>query len=57
MSDSQKERLYLNNVIFSYGLAILINISFYEEFSDEEIGRLIGDARKIFVNGVGDQLS
>jgi AcrR family transcriptional regulator len=54
LTDRQKEGLHQNIVIFSYGLAILINISFYDEFSDEEIGRLIADARRMFLDGFKD---
>ncbi|MFH0782675.1 MAG: TetR/AcrR family transcriptional regulator [Pseudomonadota bacterium] len=51
LSDRQKAGLDLNSVIFAYGLAILINISFYDEFTDEEISALISDAKRMFVEG------
>jgi AcrR family transcriptional regulator len=54
LSDRQKEGLHLNSVIFSYGLAVLINISFYDELSDEEIRALIADAKRMFVKGFKD---
>ncbi|MCX5883765.1 MAG: TetR/AcrR family transcriptional regulator [Deltaproteobacteria bacterium] len=54
LSDRQKEGLHQNIVIFCYGLAILINISFYDEFTDEEISALIADARRMFVDGFKD---
>jgi AcrR family transcriptional regulator len=54
LSDRQKEGLHKNIVIFCYGLAILINISFYDEFTDEEVSALITDARRMFVDGFKD---
>ena len=54
LSDRQKEGLHQNIVIFCYGLAILINISFYDEFTDEEISALILNAKRMFVEGFKD---
>ena len=54
LSDRQKEGLHQNIVIFCYGLAILINISFYDEFTDEEISALILNAKRMFVDGFKD---
>jgi AcrR family transcriptional regulator len=54
LTDRQKEGLHQNSVIFTYGLAVLINISFYDDFSDEKIGRLIEDAKRMFVDGFKD---
>ena len=51
LSDRKKEGLHLNSVIFCYGLAILINISFYDEFTDEEISALILNAKRMFLEG------
>jgi AcrR family transcriptional regulator len=51
LSDRQKDGLHQNIVIYCYGLAILINISFYDEFTDEEISALILNARRMFVDG------
>ena len=51
LSDRQKEGLHLNSVIYAYGLAILINISFYDEFTDEEISSLVSNAKRMFVEG------
>jgi hypothetical protein len=42
-------------VIYAYGLAILINISFYDEFTDEEISTLISNAKRMFVDGFKDE--
>jgi hypothetical protein len=55
LSDRQKEGLHLNSVIYAYGLAILINISFYDEFTDEEISTFISNAKRMFVNGFKDE--
>ena len=55
LTDRQKDGLHLNSVIFSYGLAILINISFYDEFTDEEISALILDAKRMFMEGFKDE--
>jgi len=55
LSDRQKESLHLNSVIYAYGLAILINISFYDEFTDEEISTLISNAKRMFVDGFKDE--
>jgi len=54
LTDRQKEGLHQNIVIFCYGLAILINISFYDEFTDEEISALILNAKRMFVEGFKD---
>jgi len=54
LSDRQREGLHKNIVIFCYGLAILINISFYDQFTDEEIASLIADAKRMFVDGFKD---
>jgi AcrR family transcriptional regulator len=54
LSERQKEGLHQNIVIFCYGLAILINISFYDEFTDEEICALILNAKRMFVEGFKD---
>ncbi len=54
LSDRQKEGLHQNIVIFCYGLAILINISFYDEFTDEEISAMILNAKRMFVDGFKD---
>jgi len=54
LSDHQKEGFNKNMVIFCYGLAILINISFYDEFTDEEISALISNAKRMFVDGFKD---
>lgn len=56
LSDRQKEGLHLNSVIYAYGLAILINISFYDEFTDEEISGLILNAKRMFVEGFKDAI-
>jgi hypothetical protein len=55
LSDRQKEGLHQNIVIFCYGLAILINISFYDKFTDEEIRALILNAKRMFVEGFKDE--
>ena len=55
LSDRQKEGLHLNSVIYAYGLAILINISFYDEFTDGEISALISNAKRMFVDGFRDE--
>jgi AcrR family transcriptional regulator len=55
LSDRQKDGLHQHMVIFCYGLAILINISFYDEFTDKEISALILNAKRMFVDGFKDE--
>lgn len=55
LSDRQKEGLNKHMVIFCYGLAILINISFYDEFTDEEISALISNAKRMFIDGFREE--
>ncbi|WP_028584412.1 TetR/AcrR family transcriptional regulator [Desulfogranum mediterraneum] len=52
LSEHQKDELNLNSIIFCYGLAILINISFYDEFTDEDISTLILNNKRMFLKGI-----